>query len=239
MLFFDAARFSENAYFIKKFEPGYANVSIANIVKEMFSYADGFFMSAKKDCLVNMGGMIGLRDKEIFYALSEFVCRFEGYITYGGLAGRDMGAMAAGLLEAVEEDFLVSRINQVAHLGNLIESYGIDVKKPFGGHAIYIDAKLFYPDVAANEYPAQLLATNLYVNSGVRGIGVGSLNSQEINYEVLRLSIPRRVYTDRHMEYVAKSLNNIFQERVKVKTGLKIVYEQEKLRYFTVKLEKL
>ncbi len=244
---FDAARFAENAYFIKVREKGYENHTIREIVKEMFSYADGATMSSKKDAIVNIGGFIALRSKELYEKASVFNIMFEGYLTYGGMAGRDMGALAQGLMEGTEFDYLESRIGQVAYLGNLLREYGIPFQQPTGGHAVFVDAKKFLPGLPKEQYQAQTLAIELYIEGGVRGVEVGTLLadrdpvSRENRYpelEMLRLAIPRRTYTNNHMSYVAACLGNIYQRREKITKGLRIVKEAPIMRHFTVELER-
>ncbi len=245
---FDAARFAENAYFIKTREKGYENHSIRDIVKEMFSLADGMTMSAKKDGIVNMGGFIALNSKELFQQATTFNIMFEGYITYGGMSGRDMAALAQGLQEATTFDYLESRIKQVHYLGNLLQEAGIPVQEPFGGHAIFVDAPSFLPHIPREEFIAQTLALELYLESGVRAVEIGTLladrdpETRENRYprlEMVRLTIPRRVYTHNHMDYVAVALQNIYQRREKITRGYKIRYEAPIMRHFTVELEKI
>jgi tryptophanase len=245
---FDAARFAENAYFIKTREKGYENHSIRDIVKEMFSLADGMTMSAKKDGIVNMGGFIALNSKELFQQATTFNIMFEGYITYGGMSGRDMAALAQGLQEATTFDYLESRIKQVHYLGNLLQEAGIPVQEPFGGHAIFVDATRFLTHVPREEFIAQTLAAELYLESGVRAVEIGTLladrdpETRENRYprlEMVRLTIPRRVYTRNHMDYVAAALQNIYQRREKITRGYRIRYEAPIMRHFTVELEKI
>jgi tyrosine phenol-lyase len=245
---FDSARFAENAYFIKTREEGYADKSIREIVREMFSYADAMTMSSKKDAIVNMGGFIAMRDEELFRQASIFNIMFEGYVTYGGMSGRDMNALAQGLYEGTEFDFLDTRIKQVAYLGDKLISAGIPIIKPSGGHAIFVDALKFLPHVAREEFPAQTLAVELYLEGGVRGVEIGALMadrdpcSRENRYpklEMVRLAIPRRVYTNNHMDYVAVALSNVYERRDKIRNGVKIIYEAPILRHFTVELEKM
>ena len=247
-LFFDAARFAENAYFIKVREEGYAEKSIKEIVKEMFSHVDGFTMSAKKDAIANIGGMVGFRNEELKKKVSVFNIMFEGYLTYGGLAGRDLGALAQGLDESTEFDYLESRIGQVAYLGEQCKALGIPVQEPFGGHAVFVDAKRFFPHIPQAQYIAQLLAVELYIEGGVRGVEIGTLladrdpetgQDRYPRLELLRLAIPRRVYTNNHMDYTATALGNVFQRRESITKGLKIVNEAPILRHFTVELERL
>ena len=245
---FDAARFAENAYFIKTREKGYEDHSIREIIREMFNYADGMTMSSKKDGIVNMGGFIALRSQALFREASTFTIKFEGYITYGGMSGRDMAALAQGLEEATTLGFLESRIKQVHYLGGLLREAGIPVQEPFGGHAIFVDATRFLPRVPREEFIAQTLAAELYLESGVRAVEIGTLladrdpETRENRYprlELLRLTIPRRVYTRNHMDYVAAALINIYKRREQVSTGYKIRYEAPIMRHFTVELEKV
>ncbi len=244
----DSARFAENAYFIKVREDGCQNKSIREIVKEMFSYADAITMSAKKDAIVNIGGFIAMRDKDLFDKASVFEIIYEGYITYGGLAGRDLNAIARGLYEATEFDYLETRVRQVEYLGNKLMAMGIPIQQPVGGHAIFVDAKRFLPNVRKEEFVAQTLAVHLYVEAGVRGVEIGAILAdrdpvtRENRYpelELMRLAIPRRVYTNNHMDVVAAGLKNIWDRRSTIKTGFKIVREAPIMRHFTVELEKI
>lgn len=245
---YDSARFAENAYFIKIREKGYENKEIRDIVKEMFTYADGMTMSSKKDAIVNMGGFIALREEAIFKQASMFNIMFEGFITYGGMSGRDMNALAQGLYEATEFDYLDARVGQVAYLGKKLKDLGIQAQEPFGGHAIFVDAKKFFPHISQEEYIAQLLGVELYIEGGVRGVEIGTLladrdpETRQNRYpklEFLRLTIPRRVYTNNHMDYVAAALGNIYERRDSIKHGFKITYEAPIMRHFTVQLEKI
>ncbi len=245
---FDSARFAENAYFIKVREEGYADKSIREIVREMFSYADGMTMSSKKDAIVNIGGFIATRHKEIFDAASVFSILYEGYLTYGGLSGRDMGALAQGLYEGTEFDFLENRIGQVAYLGQKLTEYGIPVQRPFGGHAIFVDALKFLPNIKREEFPAQTLAAELYIEAGVRGVEIGAILAdrdpvtRENRYpelELLRLAIPRRTYTYNHMDYIAAALKNVYDRRMEITKGFKITREAPVLRHFTVELDRV
>lgn len=247
-VFFDSARFAENAYFIKIREKGYEDKTVREIVREMFSYADGMTMSSKKDAIVNMGGFIGFRHEEDYDAASVFNILFEGYLSYGGMSGRDMNALAQGLYDGTEFDYLETRIGQVAYLGKKLKDYGIPIQYPYGGHAIFVDAKKFLPNVAKEEYIAQTLGIELYIEGGVRGVEIGTLladrdpdtgENRYPNLELLRLAIPRRVYTNNHMDYVAASLINVFVRRDRITSGYKIVKEAPILRHFTVKLEKV
>ncbi len=247
-VFFDSARFAENAYFIKIREDGYADKSIREIVREMFSYADGMTMSSKKDAIVNMGGFIGFKHEEDYDNASTFNILFEGYISYGGMSGRDMNALAQGLYEGTEFDYLETRISQVALLGQKLKDYGIPVQYPFGGHAVFVDAKKFLPNIPKEEYIAQTLGVELYIEGGVRGVEIGTLladrdpETGENRYpelELLRLAIPRRTYTNNHMEFVAAALINVYDRRDEITKGFKIVKEAPILRHFTVSLERL
>ena len=247
-LIIDSARFAENAYFIKIREEGYKDKDIREIVREMFSYADGMTMSSKKDAIVNMGGFIGFRDEELFLKASTYNIIFEGFITYGGMSGRDMNALASGLYEGTEFSYLESRVSQVEHLGIRMKEYGIPVLEPYGGHAIFIDAKKFLPDIPKEEFPAQTLAIEIYVEGGVRSAEIGALMADRDpvtrenrfpELEMVRLALPRRVYTDNHIDYVAVAVKNVFDRREKIKRGLKIKWEAPILRHFTVKLERI
>jgi len=246
-VFFDAARFAENAYFIKEREENYKTKSIKEIVKEMFSYGAGFTMSAKKDGLVNIGGLLAMRDEELFRTCGNFGIIYEGYITYGGLAGRDLGALAQGLMESTEYPYLQARIHQVEYLGNRLMEYGIPVQKPIGGHAVFIDALKFLPNVPRAEYPAQTLGIELYKEGGVRGVEIGTLLADRDpetrqdrfpKLELLRLAIPRKVYSYKHIDYIAAALKNVFDRRNEIASGYEIIWESEILRHFTVQLKK-
>lgn len=247
-LCFDSARFAENAYFIKIREKGYENKTIREIVKEMYQYATFATMSSKKDAIVNIGGFIGFKEEEYFKKASTFNIMFEGYITYGGMAGRDMNALAVGLYEGTEFDYLDTRIKQVAFLGEKLTEFGIPVQRPFGGHAIFVDAKRFLSHIPKEEYQAQTLAVELYLESGVRAVEIGTLladrdpetrENRYPNLELVRLTIPRRTYTNNHILYVAIALKNVFERRNEIKRGLKIVSEAPIMRHFTVALERL
>ncbi len=245
---FDSARFAENAYFIKKREAAYQNKTIKEIALEMFHYGDGMTMSAKKDGLVNMGGFIAINNEELYNKATVFNIMYEGFITYGGMNGRDMGALALGLDEATEYDYLESRIEQIAYLGGLLNDYNVPVQQPFGGHAIFIDANKFVPTIPKEEYRAWSVAIELYIESGVRGAEIGTVladrdpETRENRYpdlESLRLAIPRRTYTNHHMDYVAAALKNIYDTREEAKRGYRIIEEAPIMRHFTVKMEKL
>ncbi|MHB1147387.1 MAG: tryptophanase [Lutibacter sp.] len=247
-LYFDAARFAENAYFIKKREPGYENKTIKEIAKKVFSYGDGMTMSSKKDGLVNMGGFIALNNEEVFKQATVFNIMFEGFITYGGMNGRDMGALAVGLDEATEFNYLESRVEQIAYLGQKLVDFGVPVQQPFGGHAIFLDANKFVPKIPREEYRAQALAVEIYIVGGIRGVEIGTVLAdrdpvtRENRYpelELVRLAIPRRTYTNNHMEYIAVVLKNIYDTREEAKSGYIIVDEAPIMRHFTAKFKKL
>ncbi len=246
-VYFDSARFAENAYFIKTREEGQENRTIKDICKEIFSYGEGMTMSSKKDGLVNIGGFIALNNEEIFIKASNLTIIYEGYITYGGMSGRDMAALAVGLDEATEFEYLESRISQVQYLGNKLMEYGIPVQKPIGGHAVFVDALKFLPNVSREEYPAQTLAIEIYKEAGIRTVEIGTLladrdpETRENRYpklELVRLALPRRTYTNNHMDYIAVALKNVFDRRSEITSGYNIVWEPEILRHFSVKLEK-
>jgi tryptophanase len=246
--YIDGARFAENAYFIKSREKEFANHSIKEIVKETFSLTDGMTMSAKKDGLVNMGGFIALNDVEVYKACSTFAIMYEGFVTYGGMSGRDMGALAQGLIEGVAFDYLESRIKQTAYLGKRLDEFDIPVLKPFGGHAIYIDASKFVPNIPKEQYRAQSLAIELYIMAGIRGVEIGTLladrdpvtrENRFPKLEMVRLAIPRRVYTLSQMEYVAVAIKKVFDTRDEAKSGYSIKWEAPIMRHFTVELKKI
>ena len=243
----DGARFAENAYFIKQREEPYRDATIAEIVKTIFSYADAMTMSSKKDGYVNMGGFIAMRSKELFEEASTFNIMYEGYITYGGMSGRDMGALAVGLYEGIDLNNLDARIKQVAYLGNKLDGFGIPVQHPYGGHAIFIHANKFLPNVNKEEFVAQTLAIELYLEAGVRAVEIGTLladrdpETRKNRYpevEFVRLTIPRRVYTNNHMDVVAVALKNIFDRKESIGSGFSIVKEAPIMRHFTVELKK-
>ncbi|MBC2854994.1 tyrosine phenol-lyase [Cetobacterium sp. 2A] len=238
---FDATRCVENAYFIKEREPGFENKTIRAIVKEMFSYGDGCTMSGKKDCLTNIGGFLCLNDQDLYQQSTGVVVQFEGMPSYGGMAGRDMEAMAIGLGEAVNFEYISHRVNQIRYLGEKLEAAGIPMVKPFGGHAIFLDAKAFLPHLTQDEHPAQSLAAAIYINSGVRTMERGivsagrDIKTGKNHYpklETVRLTIPRRVYTYAHLDYVANSIIELYKERDTIK-GLVWDYEPKYLRFFT------
>lgn len=248
MTVYDSARFAENAYFIKMREEGYADKTIREIVLEMFSYADAMTMSSKKDAIVNMGGFIGMRDKALYEKASVFNIMYEGYITYGGMSGRDMNALSQGLREGTDFDYLQTRIGQIEYLGQRLVDLGVPVQVPFGGHAIFVDAKRFLTNLPKEQFQAQTLAVELYLESGVRTVEIGALladrdpDTRENRYpalELLRLAIPRRVYTNNHMDYIAVSLANVYKRRESITKGLVITHEAPIMRHFTVDLARV
>ncbi len=245
---FDSARFAENAYFIKKREKGYENKTIKEICDEMFSYADAMTMSAKKDAIVNMGGFFATNLKEWYDVAKIKGIAYEGYITYGGMSGRDMNALAIGLDENTEFDSLESRIKQVEYLGKKLDEYNIPYQRPAGGHAIFVDASKVLPNIPKEEFPAQTLAVELYLEAGIRGCEIGYLladrdpvtrKNRFDGLDLLRLAIPRRVYTDNHMNVIAVALKNIFDRRESITKGLTITWEADLLRHFTVELKRV
>lgn len=245
---FDSARFAENAYFIKTREKGYQNKTIKEIVKEMYTYADMATMSSKKDAIVNMGGFIAMRDENLWKQASTFNIMFEGYITYGGMSGRDMNALVQGLDEGTEFEYLETRIKQVEYLGGRLEEFGIPFQKPIGGHAIFVDAKKILAHIPKEEYQAQTLGCELYLEAGIRGVEIGTIladrdpETRENRYpalELLRLAIPRRTYTNNHMDVVAVALKNVYDRRLDIKHGFTIIDEAPIMRHFTVQLQKI
>ncbi len=246
-LWFDATRAVENAYFIKVRERGYAKKSIAAILKEMVSYFEGIWVSAKKDLMVNIGGILATRNKKVFEAARNMVVVYEGLHTYGGLAGRDMEAMAVGIEEMVEYDNIRARIGQIEYFGQQLDEYDVPYVKPIGGHAIFLDAKKILSHISQDNFPAQTLASEIYLDSGVRGMERGVVsagrNSKtgKHNYpklELVRLTFPRRVYTQAHIDVAVESIASVYQNRRKIK-GLKMIYEPEYLRFFQGRFEKV
>ena len=245
---FDSARFAENAYFITVREKGYENKTIKEICLEMFSLADAMTMSAKKDAIVNMGGFIATRKQDWYDKAKVLGIIYEGYLTYGGMNGRDMNALAIGLDENTEFDNLETRIKQVEYLASKLDEYGIPYQRPAGGHAIFVDATRVLTRVPKEEFPAQTLTVELYLEAGIRGCEIGYLLADRDpvtrenrfgGLDLLRLAIPRRVYTNNHMDVVAVALKNVFDRRESITRGVKIVWEAEIMRHFTVKLERL
>jgi tryptophanase len=244
-LFIDACRFAENAYFIKKREKGYANKPIIEIAKEIFSYADGATMSAKKDGLVNIGGFLALNNDDLAMKCRNLLIVTEGFPTYGGLAGRDLEAIAQGLEEVLDESYLQYRIRSVEYLGERLVAAGVPIIEPPGGHAIYIDAKRFLPDIPAEQFPGQSIVGSLYVEGGIRSVEIGSVMFGKYDekgrlipppMELVRLAIPRRVYTQSHIDYVLEVIIETFKNRNNLR-GYKILYEAPMLRHFTARFE--
>jgi tyrosine phenol-lyase len=246
-IYLDATRLMENAFFIQEREPGYADKTIAQILKEFCSYSDGAWMSAKKDNLVNIGGWLAVNDWDLFEELRNLVVVYEGLHTYGGMAGRDMEALAIGIEESVSDDHIRSRIGQVRYLGELLVDWGIPIMQPVGGHAIFLDAKRFYPHLVQTVFPAQTLAAELYLDSGIRSMERGIVSAGRDSktgdhyypkLELTRLTIPRRVYTQAHMDVVAESVKAVYDQREQTR-GLKMVYEPKYLRFFQARFERL
>ena len=244
-VFYDATRCVENAYFIKEQEQGFENKSIAEIVHEMFSYADGCTMSGKKDCLVNIGGFLCMNDDEMFSSAKELVVVYEGMPSYGGLAGRDMEAMAIGLREAMQYEYIEHRVKQVRYLGDKLKAAGVPIVEPVGGHAVFLDARRFCEHLTQDEFPAQSLAASIYVETGVRSMERGIISAGRNNVtgehhrpklETVRLTIPRRVYTYAHMDVVADGIIKLYQHKEDIR-GLKFIYEPKQLRFFTARFD--
>jgi len=243
----DMTRVAENAYFIKMKEPGYADKPVADIVREICDLTDGATMSAKKDALVNIGGFLAINDYEIFEEARNLVVVYEGLHTYGGLAGRDMEAMALGIAESVQEDHIRARVGQVQYLGSKLINWDIPVVRPIGSHGVFLDARKILPDIPQDAFPAQTLAAELYLDAGVRSMERGVVSAGrnpetgDHNYpklELVRLTIPRRVYTQAHMDVVAESVAEVYENRKKIR-GLKMVYEPKYLRFFQARFEPL
>lgn len=246
-IFYDATRCVENAYFIKQRENGYQDKSIKEILKEMMSYGDGCTMSSKKDGLVNIGGFLALNDYDLYLKGIALLPVFEGFPTYGGLAGRDLEAVARGIYESVDDNYIAARVSQVEYLGNKIKNVNVPIVSPIGGHAVYLDAKRFLPHIPQHEFPAQRLAAEIYIDSGVRSMERGIISAgrdkktgdhKYPKLELVRLTIPRRVYTNLHMDVVAESVAEVYGYRDNLK-GLKMVYEPAQLRFFTARFELL
>jgi tyrosine phenol-lyase len=236
-LYFDACRFAENSYFIKLREQGYESKSPKQIAQEMFSYGDGCTMSAKKDGMANIGGFLCTNDDLLAQQEKDLLILTEGYPTYGGLAGRDLEAIAVGLQEALEEDYLQYRIASTAYLGNHVAEHGVPIVQPPGGHAIYLDARAFLPRIPAEQFPAVALVTELYLEGGIRSVEIGRLMfGAAATMDLVRLAIPRRVYTQSHIDYVVEIILEVWKNRDAIR-GLKLTYEAPFLRHFTAKLE--
>jgi tyrosine phenol-lyase len=236
-LYFDACRFAENSYFIKLREQGYESKTPKQIAQEMFSYGDGCTMSAKKDGMANIGGFLCTNDDLLAQQEKDLLILTEGYPTYGGLAGRDLEAIAVGLQEALEEDYLQYRITSTAYLGNHVAEHGVPIVQPPGGHAIYLDARAFLPHIPAEQFPAVALATELYLEGGIRSVEIGHLMfGAAAKMDLVRLAIPRRVYTQSHIDYVVEIILEVWKKREAIR-GLKLTYEAPFLRHFTAKLE--
>ena len=246
-IYLDATRMVENVFFIQEQEPGYADKSIAEILREFCSYTDGAWMSAKKDNLVNIGGWVAVNDEALFDELRNMVVIFEGLHTYGGLAGRDMEAIARGIVEMVNDDHVRSRVGQVRYLGDLLTAWNIPIVLPVGGHAIFLDARRFYPHLPQDQFPAQVLTVELYLDSGVRSMERGIVSAgrdpetgehRHPKLELTRLTIPRRVYTQAHMDVVAEAVKAV-HDKASTTRGLKMVYEPKYLRFFQARFERL
>ncbi|MFA6334118.1 MAG: tryptophanase [Bacteroidales bacterium] len=243
---FDSARFAENAYFIKTREEGYANKSIREIALEMFGYGDFMTMSSKKDAIVNMGGFVAFRNEQDWQSCQMYNIMFEGFITYGGMSGRDMNALAQGLKEGTEFEYLETRIAQIAYLGKKLDEYGVPYQRPSGGHAIFLDAKKILTHVPKEEFIAHTLGIELYLEAGIRGVEIGALlaardpDTRKNRYpelELLRLAIPRRVYTNNHMDYVAAAVKNVYDRRETITKGYLITREAPIMRHFTIEMQ--
>ncbi len=246
-LYLDATRMVENSYFIQQREAGYGDKTIAEILKEFCSYTDGAWMSGKKDHLVNIGGWAAVNDRDLFDRLRNMVVVYEGLHTYGGMAGRDMEAMAIGIRESLQDSYVRARVGQVEYLGQLLTNWDIPIVRPVGGHAIFLDARKFYPHLRQDVFPSQTLAAELYLDSGIRGMERGIVSAgrdpktgdhRYPRLELTRLTIPRRVYTEAHMDVVAEAVKAVYQNAHKAK-GLHMVYEPEYLRFFQARFEKI
>jgi tryptophanase len=238
-LFLDACRFAENAFFIKRREKGYARRSVRSIAQEMFSCADGCTMSAKKDAFANIGGFLAMNDDALAQRARNVLVITEGFPTYGGLAGRDLEAMAQGLEEVLDEHYLTYRIRSVAYLGEKLTAAGVPILQPAGGHAIYLDAKRFAPHIPSREFPGQAIVCELFRWGGIRAVEMGSVMfGKNAKLELVRLAIPRRVYTQSHIDYVSECLIEVFAQREKLR-GYRIAWQPPMLRHFTARFEPL
>jgi tyrosine phenol-lyase len=244
-IYLDATRMVENAFFIQDREPGWADKSIAAILKEFCSYTDGAWMSAKKDSMVNIGGWLAVDDYDLFDALRNKVVIYEGLHTYGGMAGRDMEALAIGIAESVQYEHIHSRVSQVHYLGDLLLNWEIPIVQPVGGHAVFVDARRFYPHISQDQFPAQTLAAQIYLDSGIRAMERGIVSAGrdpetgDHRYpalELTRLAIPRRVYTQAHMDVVSEAVKTVYDSREQTR-GLRMVYEPKQLRFFQARFE--
>ena len=247
LLYLDATRLVENSYFIQQKEEGYADKTIAEILKEFASYSDGAWMSGKKDHLVNIGGWVAVNDAEVADKLRNLVVLYEGLHTYGGMAGRDMEAMSIGIKESIQDDYIKSRVKQVEYLWGLLDNWGVPIVRPCGGHAVFLDARAFYPHIPQDEFPAQTLAAELYLDSGVRAMERGIVSAgrdtktgkhKYPKLEMVRITIPRRVYTEAHMDVVAEAIKEVYDNAKNAK-GLKMVYEPAFLRFFQARFKRL
>lgn len=241
LLILDACRFAENAWFIREREPSHAGRPIRDIVRDMFDLADGATFSAKKDALVNIGGLLMLRDESLFRRACNLLILTEGFVTYGGLAGRDLEAMAQGLKEIVEEDYLSYRVRSTAYLGEKLLAAGVSIVEPPGGHAIYIDASPFAPHIPPAAFPGQAVVCGLYREGGIRACEIGSVMAgprQQAQTELVRLALPRRVYTQSHIDFVAEVCVSLFERRDALR-GLRIVEAPDVLRHFSARFEEL
>jgi tryptophanase len=247
LLYLDACRFAENCFFIKKREEGYQDKSVREIAKELFSYADGCTMSAKKDAFANIGGFLAMRDEKLIQECRNLLIITEGFPTYGGLAGRDLEAIAIGIQEVLDEDYLTYRIRSIEYMGDKLIAANVPIIRPTGGHAVYLDARAFLPHIPSDQYPGQALCAALYLAGGIRGVEIGSvmfgkydedgkLVSPEL--ELVRLAIPRRVYTQSHVDYVAEIIIDVYKKRSTIK-GMKITYETPYLRHFTAHFDQV
>ncbi len=244
-LFFDAARFAENAYFIRTREDAYKNVPIIQIVREMFSYANGATMSCKKDAIVNIGGFIALNSPDLYQQCTQYCVIYEGFVTYGGLSGRDLAAIAQGLYDGIDYEYLKSRIYQTEYLGKKLRAAGIPIIWPIGGHAVYVNARAFLDHISKTEFPAQALVVHLYIEGGVRAVEIGTVladrdpvtgENRYPEFELVRLAIPRRTYTLSHMDVVVDAFEKVKKVKDKIR-GLRFTYEPKVLRHFTARFE--